>query len=93
MLNPEEQADILLLRQHYRNCFSSSSGKIVLKHMLYECRLFNNDIAVDDHEGRVLRNYANTIIERLGCSDNADITLEAIITAILELPIKLTNDE
>ncbi len=92
MLDEEDRNQIIQLRQHYRNCFSSPSGRVVLKHMLYEMRLFNDDITADDHESRVLRNYASTLIERLGCSDDTDITLEAIITAILNLPIVLTNE-
>ena len=92
MLEKDEQKAIIELRQHYRLCFSSPSGKVVLKHMLYEMRLFNDDIEVDDHDSRVLRNYASTLIERLGCADDTDATLEAIINAILELPIKINND-
>jgi hypothetical protein len=92
MISEEDKNQIIELRRHYRTCFSTSSGKVVLKHMLYEMRLFNDDITADDHDSRVLRNYASTIIERLGCSDDTDATLEAIITAILNLPIVLTNE-
>lgn len=93
MLDEEDRKSIIELRQHYRNCFSSPSGKVVLKHMLYEMRLFNDDIIADDHDSRVLRNYASTLIERLGCADDTDATLNAIITAILDLPINLTNEQ
>ncbi len=92
MLEEEDRKQILELRQHYRNTFSSPSGKVVLKHILYEMRLFNDDITADDHDSRVLRNYASTLIERLGCADDTDATLEAIITAILNLHMILTNE-
>lgn len=91
MLDEEDRKQILELRQHYRNCFSSPSGKVVLKHMLYEMRLFNDDITAEDQDSRVMRNYASTIIERLGCADDTDATLNAIIDAIINLPMNLTN--
>lgn len=62
-------------------------------HMLYEMRFFNDDIDENDHDGRVLRNYANTILERLGCADNPYLTLEYIVSAILRLPIEANKDE
>jgi hypothetical protein len=86
-LNKEEEQQITELRLHYRTCFSSSSGKVVLKHMLQEMMTFNDDIHEDDQEGRVLRNYANRLLERLGCADNPDSTIDALIGAILNLPI------
>jgi len=91
MLEEDDQKEIIELRQHYRNCFSSPSGKVVLKHMLYEMRLFNDDIDENDQDSRVLRNYASTLIERLGCGDDTDATLEAIVNAILGLPIKIND--
>lgn len=52
-----------------------------------EMRYFNDDIQDGDHEGRVLRNYANTLIERLGYGDNPEITIDKIIEVITSLPI------
>jgi len=78
--------EIILLRQHYKNCFGTPSGRIVLAHMLQEMRFFNDDIEAEDHTGRVLRNYAMTLIERLGTADNPDRTIDAIVEIILKLP-------
>lgn len=87
------EEDIVKLRQDYRLCFTSPAGKVVLKHMLYEMRFFNDNIEADDQDGRVLRNYASLLIERLGCADSPDKTLDVIIDAITTLPIKITEEE
>lgn len=92
MLNDDEKKEIMFLRQHYRACFSSPSGRVVLKHMLFEMRFFNDEITSDDEDSRVLRNYASTIIERLGCADDTGVTMDAILDAVLNLPM-LTNGE
>ncbi|MFZ2937665.1 MAG: hypothetical protein WA066_03050 [Candidatus Omnitrophota bacterium] len=87
MLNIEDQKAIVELRQHYKNVFSSSSGKIVFHDMLKRSFFFNDDLTPDLTDALGRRNFMAETLEILGVADNPYMTSSAIAEALLNLPI------
>ena len=83
-MTPEEKKrvqNIKELRQHYKNVFLSSSGKVVLRHMLSRLNAFGDAVEAGDEEARVLRNYAWELIEMLGGLNPVE-TFDAIVSGL-----------
>ena len=89
MLNKEERKQVIDERQAWRNVFNSPSGKIVFRRMARECFFFNDDISPDDWDAIGKNNYFKTIIERLGCADDPNLTADVVADAMLDALVKL----
>jgi hypothetical protein len=48
---------------YYRNCFGTGSGKVVLKNLLMEARLFEQN---ETSEQQAVENFAKTILHKMG---------------------------
>ncbi|MDP2218549.1 MAG: hypothetical protein Q8J68_14825 [Methanolobus sp.] len=89
MLSKEERDKIIDERQAWRNVFSSPGGKIVFGRIAKECYFYNDDLSPEDPIAVSKNNYFKTIIERLGCSDDPELTSDAVADAILDACLKL----
>ncbi len=96
-LSEKDRSAILAERQAWRNVFNSPSGQIVFRRLAKECYFYNDDIAPDDYEAIGKNNYFKTIIERLGCANDADLTTDtvadAMLDALLKLPLSVKETE
>lgn len=68
----------------YRNVFNSREGRRVLTHMLMEMRYFDSDVLTD--EGRIMRNYATRLIQRIGGLEPAHF-VDSMVTALMKIPL------
>ena len=101
MLDKEDIKQIIELRQHYRNVFSNSSGKIVMLDMMRRCYFFNDDLSEDIPGAIGKHNFIIETLDILGKADDPSASAEAIglgvINALLNIPIvdrdNLTNED
>jgi len=97
VLSKQERKLILDERRAWRDVFSTPSGRVVFKRMAKECYFFNDEITPQDIDAIGKNNYFKTIIERLGCANDPDMTADAvadaIIDAVLKLPLTTKNIE
>ena len=89
MLNKEERKQVIDERQAWRNVFNSPSGRVVFRRFAYECYFYNDEILPENIDAIGKNNYFKTIIERLGCADDPELTSNAIADAILDACLKL----
>lgn len=89
MLKKEERKEVLNERMAWRNVFNSASGRVVFRRMAKELYFFNDDIAPDNIDAIGKNNYFKTIIERLGCANDPDMTADAVADAIIDATLKL----
>ncbi|MCK5235577.1 MAG: hypothetical protein KAR06_01215 [Deltaproteobacteria bacterium] len=75
------------LLKAYRNTFCSSEGQEVLNHMLYELGFFNDEIVTEDQVVR--RNYATTLIRRLGMGDND--AMESMVRGLIKHSVSVAR--
>ena len=69
---------------YYRGCFSTGSGKIVLKNLLMEARLFEQNVTP---EQQAVENFAKTILYKIG--DYGDVKQnERLIDRLFDIPRK-----
>lgn len=96
-LTSEERKLILQERMAWRDMFSSASGKVAFRRMARELYFYNDDLTVENPEGMARNNYFKCILERLGVSDNPEMTTnavsDAILDALLKLPLTVKEDE
>jgi hypothetical protein len=77
--------DIIL---SYRNVFGTDEGRKVLLHMLFEMRYFDSDVQTE--EGRIMRNYATRLLQRIGALE-PEYFIDAMMNALMKVP--LTDEE
>lgn len=70
----------------WRNAYSTADGRDVLIATLVDLRLFDGEIKYNDIEGQLKRNEAIKLLGRLGAVNSVE-TIEAIVNAVLELPL------
>lgn len=69
---------------YYRNCFGTGSGKVVLKNLLIEARLFEQN---ETPEQQAVENFAKTILHKMG--EYGDVRQnENIIERLFNIPRK-----
>ena len=69
---------------YYRNCFGTGSGKIVLKNILMEAKLFEQ---INTPEEMAVENFAKTILHKMG--EYGDVRRnETIIDRLFDIPRK-----
>ncbi len=69
---------------YYRNCFGTGSGKIVLKNILMEAKLFEQ---INTPEEMAVENFVKTILHKMG--EYGDVRRnETIIDRLFNLPRK-----
>ena len=71
----------------YRNTFSSISGKNVLKHLMKENAVLRSDIKTDNPELIGAGNCVKGIINMLCSDDDPEKSFDAIINALISVPI------
>lgn len=69
---------------YYRNCFGTGSGKIVLKNILIEAKLFEQ---INTPEEMAVENFVKTILHKMG--EYGDVRRnETIIDKLFNIPRK-----
>ena len=69
---------------YYRNCFGTGSGKIVLKNILMEAKLFEQ---IETSEEMAVENFAKTILHKMG--EYGDVRRnEMLIDRLFNIPRK-----
>lgn len=69
---------------YYRNCFGTGSGKIVLKNILMEAKIFEQ---ISTPEEMAVENFAKTILHKMG--EYGDVRRnETIIDRLFNIPRK-----
>ena len=69
---------------YYRNCFGTGSGKIVLKNILMEARLFEQNTTP---EQQAVENFVKTILHKMG--EYGDVRRnEMLIDRLFDLRIR-----
>ena len=72
------------IETYYRNCFGTGSGKIVLKNILLEAKLFEE---INTPEEMAVENFVKTILHKMG--EYGDVRRnETIIDRLFNLPRK-----
>lgn len=72
------------IETYYRNCFGTGSGKIVLKNILLEAKLFDQ---ITTPEEMAVENFAKTILHKMG--EYGDVRRnETIIDRLFNIPRK-----
>lgn len=69
---------------YYRNCFGTGSGKIVLKNLLMEARLFEQN---ETPEQQAVENFAKTILYKMGEYGDNKVN-ENLIERLFNIPRK-----
>lgn len=77
------------LVQHYRNTFSSPSGKIVLCHMIAELGFF--DQVTETEADKTLADYAKRILTLCGIFLPENI--ESVMEYLFKVPVQLEKEQ
>ena len=96
-LKEKERSAILDERQAWRNTFNTPDGRVVFRRIALDCYFLNDDIGPEDWDAIGKNNYFKTIIERLGCANDPNLTAvavaDAILDAVLKLPLTVEEEE
>lgn len=80
----------LELREHCKNTFTTTSGKVMLFEIMKQGYFFNSgELEITEGMPQAVgkRNLVNWILSLFGCADNAEMNFMAVIDGLGNLPI------